>query len=307
MLGGVRQWVLVRGRSAGSPILLKLHGGPGQAEMATAGLNGLLENDFVVVEWDQRGSGKSGAAIRPAAAMNAGQLVADTIELAGHLTRRFGSRKLIVVGHSWGSVLGLMAVQRRPDLFSAFAGTGLIADFAAGQQVAYRFLLAESRRRGNTTAFTELSSLGSPPWAGPEGIATWRRCARWLGEFGAVWHSAEKFDRVGWMLGSIEYSWPEKLRFNRAAGRSFGLLYADLLSVNLSQTVPRVEVPVFFAAGRHDHLAPAEVAERYVTSLIAPVKEWVWFENSAHFPQWEERERFHEFLLETVLPATAVS
>ncbi len=105
----------MRGRSAESPILLKLHGGPGQAEMATVRLNGLLENDFVVVDWDQRGSGKSRAAIRPATAMNVGQLVADTIELTEHLTQRFGRRKLIVVGHSWGSVLGLMAVQRRPD------------------------------------------------------------------------------------------------------------------------------------------------------------------------------------------------
>jgi pimeloyl-ACP methyl ester carboxylesterase len=298
--------VLVRGRRAENPILLKLHGGPGQAEMATARLNGLLEDDFLVAEWDQRGSGKSGAAIQPAMAMNVTQLVADTIELTEHLTQRFGRRKLIVVGHSWGSVLGLTAVQRRPDLFSAFVSTGLIANFAEGQQVAYRFLLAESRRRGNTKAFTELNSLGSPPYAGTEGIAKWGQCARWLGEFGALWHSSEKFDRVGWMLSSIEYSWPEKLRFNRAAERSFGLLYADLLSVNLSETVPRVEVPVFFAEGRHDRMAPSEVAERYFTSLIASRKELVWFENSAHFPQWEERARFHEFLLKKVLPATAV-
>lgn len=159
----------MRGRRAESPILLKLHGGPGQAEMATAGLNGLLEDDFVVVEWDQRGSGKSGAAIRPARAMNVGQLVADTIELTEYLTQRLGRRKLIVVGHSWGSVLGLMAVQRRPDLFGAFVSTGLMANFSEGQQVAYRFLLAESRRHGNTKALTELSSLGSPPYAGTGG------------------------------------------------------------------------------------------------------------------------------------------
>ena len=274
--------------------------------MATVGLNGLLENDFVVVEWDQRGSGKSGAAIQPATAMNVSQLVADTIELTEHLTQRFGRQKLIVVGHSWGSVLGLMAIQRRPDLFSAFVSTGLIANFAEGQQVAYRFLLAESRRRGNTKALTELNSLGSPPYVGTDDIAKWRRCARWLSEFGALWHSSEKFDRVGWMLASIEYSWPEKLRFNRAAERSFDLLYADLLSVNLSETVPRVEVPVFFAEGRHDRMAPVEVAERYFTSLIASRKELVWFENSAHFPQWEERARFHEFLVKSVLPATAI-
>jgi pimeloyl-ACP methyl ester carboxylesterase len=117
--------------------------------------------------------------------------------------------------------------------------------------------------------------------------------------------SSEKFDRVGWMLASIEYSWPEKLTFNRAAERSFDLLYADLLSVKLSETVPRVEVPVFSAEGRHDLLAPGEVAERYFTSLVASRKELVWFDNSAHFPQWEERALFHELLRRTVLPATA--
>lgn len=88
--------------------------------------------------------------------------------------------------------------------------------------------------------------------------------------------------------------------------RTVVLLYAALLSVNLSDTVPQVEVPVFVAEGRHDRMAPVEVAERYFTSLIASRKELAWFENSAHFPQWEERARFHEFLVKTVLPATAV-
>jgi pimeloyl-ACP methyl ester carboxylesterase len=300
-LGGVQQWVLARGRSADSPLLLKMHGGPGQAEMATARLNGLLEADFVVVEWDQRGSGKSRASIQPAAAMNLGQLVADTIELTEHLTRRFGKRSLIIVGHSWGSILGLMAVQRRPDLYGAFVSTGLIANFVEGQKVAYRFLLAEAERRANKKALAELTGLGAPPYAG----AKWKRCARWLGEFGAVWHSSEKFDRVGWMISAIEYSWPEKLRFNRAAERSFDLLYADLLSADLIETVPQVEVPVFFAEGHYDRMAPVEVAQRYFSSLIAPTKKWVLFENSAHFPHWEEKERFHKLLVDTVLPAAS--
>jgi pimeloyl-ACP methyl ester carboxylesterase len=303
-LGGVRQWILMRGRRADAPLLLKLHGGPGQAEMATVGLNGLLEADFVVVEWDQRGAGKSGPSVEPTAAMNLGQLVADTIELTEYLTRRFGQRHLIVVGHSWGSVLGLMAVQRRPDLFSAYVSTGLIAHFGEGQQAAYRFLVEEARRRDAPKALAELTSLGAPPYVGTDARAKWGRCARWLGEFGAVWHSSEKFDRVGWMLSAVEYSWPEKLRYNRAAARSFELLYGELQSVNLFETVPQVQVPVFFAEGRYDQLAPVEVARRYFDRLVAPAKEWVLFDNSAHFPQWEERERFHQLLVDTVRPAS---
>ena len=271
--------------------------------MATVGLNRLLEDDFVVIEWDQRGAGKSGASMQPTDAMNIDQLVADTIELTEHLTRRFGRQQLIIVGHSWGSILGLMAVHRRPDLYSAFISTGLIANFAEGQQVAYRFLLAEAERRSASKALADLTAVGGPPYAGADGAARWKRCARWLGEFGALWHSSEKFNRVGWMVSSIEYSWPEKLRFSRTAERSFDLLYADLLSVNLIETIRQVEVPVYFAEGRYDRLAPVEVAERYFSRLIAPSKEWVLFENSAHFPQWEEREEFHKLLVNTVLPA----
>jgi pimeloyl-ACP methyl ester carboxylesterase len=140
-----------------------------------------------------------------------------TVELTEYLTQRFGQRRVIVVGHSWGSILGLMAVQRRPDLYSAFVSTGLIANFAGGQQVAYRFLLAEAARWGVRKALAELTGLGVPPYAGAGGGAKWKRCARWLSEFGAVWHSSGKFDRVGWMVSSVEYSWPE-------AGRRPGLL-----------------------------------------------------------------------------------
>jgi pimeloyl-ACP methyl ester carboxylesterase len=305
VLGGARQWVLIRGRSADSPLLLKLHGGPGQAEMATVGLNSALEADFVVIEWDQRGAGKSGPSFQPSTAMNIAQLVADTIELTVNLTQRFGRRQLIVVGHSFGSVIGLMAVQQRPDLYSAFVSTGLIANFREGQQVAYRFLLDESRRRDAGKAVHELQRLGAPPYPGADGRAKWQRCARWLGEFGAVWHSSEKFDRVGWMLSAIEYAWPEKLQFNRTAARTFDLLYPELVAVNLSETVRQVEVPVFFAHGQYDQLAPVEVAEGYFAKLSAPTKEWLPFKNSAHFPQWEEKERFHQLLVDTVLPATA--
>lgn len=101
-----------------------------------------------------------------------------------------------------------MAVQRRPDLYSAFISTALIASFAEGQRVAYRFLLAEAERRRARKALAELTSLGGPPHAGAGGAAKWKRCARWLGEF-AVWHSSEKLNRVGWMPSSIEYSWPD--------------------------------------------------------------------------------------------------
>lgn len=304
-LGGVFQWILIRGNNVNNPILLKLHGGPGQAEMATVGLNRLLEKDFLVEEWDQRGAGKSADSIEPAAAMNLNQIVADTVELTELLLKRFDQKSLFLVGHSWGSVVGLKAIQERPDPYKAFVSTGQIANYSEGLRVGYDFLLAEAVRLKNDTALRELQQIGRPPYAGSDSIAKLETHGRWLSDFGALWHSAEKFDRVGWMISSVEYSWPEKMRFSGAAQKAFSMLLPDLLSTDLNTSVPSVGVPVYFAVGRHDYLAPTEVSKAYFSRLAAPRKEWVWFENSAHFPQWEEVEKFHELLTKNVLRGAA--
>ena len=303
-LGGVPQWILIRGNSTEKPLLLKLHGGPGQAEMATVRFNRLLEQDFVVVEWDQRGAGKSADAIDPESAMNVAQLVEDTHDLTELLLQRFHQKKLILVGSSWGSVIGLETVQKYPDLYRAFVSTGQIANFAQGMDVGYRFLLAEAKKRNQLHALNDLTKIGPPPYIGAGSNAKREIYGKWLEAFGGMWHSTEKFDRVGWMISSVEYAWPEKLRYTRAAARSFNLLLPQLAAVDLDTTVPQVGVPVYFAVGRYDHMAPFEVSQTYFEMLQAPKKEWVWFENSAHFPQWEEMQKFHDLLANKVVPDT---
>jgi pimeloyl-ACP methyl ester carboxylesterase len=270
--------------------------------MATVGLNRLLENDFVVVEWDQRGAGKSASSIEPNRAMNLEQIVADTLELTELLLRQFNQNGLILVGHSWGSIVGLKAIQKRPDWYEAFVSTGQIANYPEGLRVGYEFLVAEASRRKNEAALRDLHEIGRPPYDGVDSNEKREVHGRLLMDFGALWHSKEKFDRVGWMLSSVEYAWPEKLRFSHSAEKAFNMLLPDLLSTDLNVSVPAVKVPVYFAVGRFDYMAPSQVSQAYFARLIAPEKHWIWFENSAHFPQWEEVEKFHQLLAEKVLP-----
>lgn len=300
-LGGVPQWILLRGRDAGKPLLLKLHGGPGQAEMATVALNEALERDFVVVEWDQRGAGKSAASFEPASAMTLEQIVADTLELTQRLLQRFGRKRLVLVGHSWGSVVGMKAVQRRPDLFQAFVSTGQIVAYGQGLALGHDFLLQEAARRGHAAALAELRQIGAPPYETDRQRETH---VRWLTNFGAFWHADTPFDRVGWMLSAVEYAWPEKLRFPSAAAASFEKLLPDLLATDLAAEIQAVEVPVYFAVGRFDRMAPPSLAQAWFERLHAPRKHWIWFERSAHFPQWEEPDAFHALLVDRVLPET---
>jgi pimeloyl-ACP methyl ester carboxylesterase len=165
-------------------------------------------------------------------------------------------------------------------------------------------LLDEAKRRNDATALAELSQIGPPPYQGADAGSKRDIYGKWLTQFGGFWHSPDKFDRVGWMISAEEYAWPEKLAFTRAAERSFELLLPQLAATDLNQSVPKVDVSVYFAVGRYDHMAPFEVSEAYFARLQAPAKTWVWFENSAHFPQWEEAQKFHDLLTQKVLVET---
>ena len=163
-IGGVDQWILIRGENVNNPILFKLHGGPGQAEMATVNYNHDLEKHFIVVEWDQRGAGKSYESINPKSAMTLNQLVEDTREISEYLLKRFNQNKLILVGHSWGSILGIMAVQKYPQLFKAFVSTGQIVNMAEGVKISYKHLIGIAKSENNDQALTELTAIGEPPF-----------------------------------------------------------------------------------------------------------------------------------------------
>jgi pimeloyl-ACP methyl ester carboxylesterase len=237
--------------------------------------------------------------------MNVARFVADTHELTELLLQRFHRKKLILVGSSWGSVIGIMAVQKYPDLYQAFVSTGQIANLPQGMNVGYRFLLDEAGARNDSKAMHDLTRIGPPPYSGADANAKREIYGKWLQAFGGLWHSSEKFDRVGWMISAVEYSWPEKLRYTSAAQNSFDLLFPQLAAIDLKNTVPAVDVPVYFAVGHHDYMAPFAVSQEYFAALGAPQKQWIWFENSAHFPQWEEMEKFHDLLTKKVVPETA--
>ena len=301
-IGRANQWILIRGKSINNPILFKLHGGPGQAEMATVSYNHDLEEHFIVVEWDQRGSGKSYKAINPISSMTLSQLVEDTKEISEYLLKKFNQKKLILVGHSWGSIMGMLTVQKYPYLFSAFVSTGQIVNMQAGAKISYQYLIDSAKRANNNTALSELTTIGEPPFNVEKQEARIETYNKWMGKLGADWHPKEPLPRVKIMLKSIEYSYCEKFRFQAAAKKSFKILYPDLMNVNLFNQVKKVQVPVYFALGKFDFRTPAELALKYLDSLEAPVKKWKWFENSAHFPQLEEPKEFCSFLINTILP-----
>lgn len=303
--GGVTQSVLIRGVSTANPILLYLHGGPGTSELGVLRRYNLpvLERHFTVVVWDQRGAAKSYAALQPTAAMTIEQLVSDTHELVATLCRRFGQDKVFLVGHSWGSALGVLTVKRHPERFHAYVGVGQVVDMVAGERLSYAWTLEQCRRAGDSRSLAKLERIGRPPYAEPmrPKVITQRAI---LARYGGEVHG----NRRGGMLIVLralmktrEYGWLDRINFFRGIFASMDLLWPQLMTVNLFEQAPALDVPVYFLEGRYDQEVPSVLAEQYHRALVAPRKRLVWFERSAHFINVEEADAFNQFFVDVLL------
>jgi pimeloyl-ACP methyl ester carboxylesterase len=301
-LGGAPQWISIRGTSTHQPVLLWLAGGPGGSEVATARHHlAALEAHFVVVTWEQPGAGKSYHAVRHTT-LTPERYVSDGVELVEYLRQRFGQEKVYLAGESWGSALGIWMVQRRPDLFYAFAGTGQMVSFLETDRADYAFALRLARERGDTKKLANLAVQGPPPYYG-KGVAL--KQARYLLDGFAYMNAdpniaQDQFNTISDLL-SPEYGLYDKLNWLRGTLDSLDAVYPQLWTVDFRIIAPRLEVPVYFLIGRHDINAPPALAEDYFRLLDAPSKEWIWFEHSGHNPWVSEAERFCDVLVEKFL------
>jgi pimeloyl-ACP methyl ester carboxylesterase len=292
-LGGLDQSILIRGRDRTAPIVLFLHGGPGMPMMYLAHeFQRGLEDAFVAVQWDQRGAGKSYSDEIPIETMNVEQVLCDARELIDHLRNRFDQDKIFLAGHSWGSYLGMLLVKRHPELFHAYIGIGQVTDPERSREIQARFIRARALEEGRTDAIADLDSLRSPGQAAHE---------KWLFEFGGELHESTNwlpFLFVG--LRSPEYTFVDCFKIAPGSNFSSKHMKYNTIDGSLMDEVTAVDVPVYFFTGRHDYTTPFELINRYFELIDAPAKTMVWFENSAHFPFFEEPERFAE-QMKTVL------
>jgi len=306
-VNGTRQWVLIRSRDVANPVVLFIHGGPGTSQLTLMRRNTRdLEARFTVVNWDQRGAGKSFAAGRDPGGMNMEQFVADVIDLSSTLAHRFGAKRILLVGHSWGSVIGMLAVARRPDLFSGYIGIGQMSRMAESEMISREWTLEQAREAGDTSAVRTLTRIGPPPYVGAGWRARFMTQRRLLGKFGGEYHGSAS-GAFGVVLRNVvfsrEYTMMDRISVFRGIFRSVAMLMPELLGVDLFVQVPEVKIPVWFCLGRYDYEVPASLSAKYFEALKAPCKQLVWFEGSAHMPNTEEKDRFNAFLMDVVLPA----
>lgn len=281
-LGGINQWILVRGHDINNPVLLFLHGGPGMPAMYLAhAFQRPLEKDFVIVHWDRRGAGKTfNESISPDD-LSVSKLLSDTKQLTDLLRDRFDKEKIYLTGHSFGSYLGLLFADRHPELLHAFIGIGQVVDEKAALNIQERFIREEAKKRGENKAIAEIEEYGSGAHE------------TWLFKFGGQLKHSESFWPFIWTgLRAPEYGLFEIPNVPKGSGFSSRNMTYDVINGEIRNHITKVEIPVYFFTGRRDYTTPHELIEQYYDILDAPKKEIVWFEESAHFPFFEEPEKF---------------
>ena len=309
-IGNSFQYILIRSENINNPILLFVHGGPGTSQLTLMRNNTqAIEKYFTVVNWDQRGAAKSYNAIKDINRMNINQFISDINELSEYLIKRFNKTKIILAGHSWGSVIGALAVYKQPKLYSAYIGIGQMSNVIESEKISYDWTLQQAKLRQDIKSVNKLTNIGAPPYTG-EWKPKFLTQRKILGKYGGEYHgsNAGAFKVVlKNLLFSTEYTFVDRINFFRGIFKSLDLLFPELLKVNLFKQVPELKVPVWFMLGRYDFEVPSILSEQYYESLRAPNKTLYWFEKSAHLPNTEEREHFNQILVEKVLPMANLS
>lgn len=304
-IGGHELAMLIRGRSTDNPVLLFLAGGPGGSELGAMRRHlEALEQDFVVVTWDQRGAGKSYRSLDPTETLTLEQAVDDTLEVTDYLRRRFGREKIYLVGQSWGSTLGVLAVQKRPQLYHAFVGTGQMVSQRETDRIFYRDTLAWARRTGNDGLVATLTRIGPPPY---ERMLDYEPALSFEHEVYPYDHSRNAEGEGGFSenLFVEEYTLLEQIHLLGAFLDTFSVLYPQLQRVDFRRDVTRLDVPVYLVQGRHEAPGRALLAKEWFDLLRAPAKKLIVLDTSGHRPPFEQPEQFHEAMTHVVRAETA--
>jgi len=306
-INGTRQGMILQGTDAANPVLLILHGGPGLPEffLETAHPAGLLA-DFTVVWWEQRGAWLSCSSTVPPETMTVPQMIADTISVTNYLRDRFERDKIYLLGHSWGSFLGVQVAAAAPELFHAYIGMGQVVHQVQSEVLAHRYLIDRFRAEGDAAMVANLEAAPvsltgglSDGWLRlrdtamhRQGVGTMREMRSVIsGVFVPIWRCPA-------------YTLPEKVNIWRGMAWSRQFLWDGFLRTDLGAEVTVSDVPVYFFVGRHDYTANHDLSRAYFTQIKAPLKGLYTFRNSAHSPLFEEPQRAREILVQDVLHLT---
>ncbi len=287
-IGGHDQALMIRGRDTDNPVLLYLNGGPGGTDIGAVRQDVGLEQDFVVVTWEQRGAGKSYAELDPLETFTLDRFISDTIELTDYLRERFNEDRIYLVGQSWGSTLGALAVDARPDLFHAFVGVGQMVSQRETDRLFWEDALAWAQDTGNTAIADSREGDGPPPY---EDLNNYAGVISYEHE----WNAYPGLDLTHEMPGILfvpEYTFMDRVNAFKGFLDTNATLYPQLQHLDFRNDLTRLDVPYYMVLGEYEARGRAVLADQWFDVLDAPGKERIVFEGSGHRANFDRPGEF---------------
>ncbi|CAG9621271.1 alpha/beta fold hydrolase [Sutcliffiella rhizosphaerae] len=314
ILGGIEQYILLQAEDPTNPVLLFLHGGPA---MPLPGVSNMgvdytvatntkeLVKNFILVFWDQRGTGKSYNKKIKQETMTIQQFVTDANELVDYLRGKFSQEKIFLVGHSWGTLLGLSLVNQYPNKFYSYVGISQLINWSKNDELMLNWAKDEATKRNNKRALKELTAIGNPPFI--ESTKQWITLRKWAQRFGSLIYIDEEIKYPG-MLTAIKSLFQSKdyslIDVYQTFTKSMKLIYnldfiKTIATVNFKEQIPKVSLPVTFLHGSKDVHIFGELVQDYFKILEAKEgKQFISLDKSAHFFHPEDSKNIEQKIIE---------
>jgi pimeloyl-ACP methyl ester carboxylesterase len=293
-IGGINQWITIRGQNRDNPVVLFLHGGPGTpTNLLDFPFARAWTPSFTLVQWDQRGAGKTFASGGTSPAeMTIERMTQDGIELTQYLRGHLQKNKIIIVGHSWGTILGVHMAKARPDLFYAYVGAGQVADAQENEALNYARVLQKAHDLQDAKALAELEAAGAPPYHVMKALTTqriWAQAYEHADTYEAAGQASSLY-APGYSIGDL-YHTIQSIRFtlDTFIGPTMS---GPLMMVNLRTLGPDFAIPMFVFEGPDDYITSPELAKAYLDTLNAPRKEFVMLPAGGHFAVFTHPQAF---------------
>jgi proline-specific peptidase len=309
-LGGLKQWIFIRGADQNNPVLIFLHGGPGASAPgmpSSRNLDAELIKHFTVVHWDQRGAGKSYDNDIPMSSMTMDRFVEDCSELIDYVRKRLDVKKVFLVAHSSGTVTGIKTAHRYPEKIYAYVGVEQIIHDHDQVRLAYDFIIDEAEKSGDVKIQNAIKAIGPPPYETPEKLF---KMQNYVFRLGGVIHD-NSVKQIGSLmlsfLTSPEYSISDGLNSIMMKGLFFSVsaMWDEINNIDITKEIRSIKVPVYFFEGKYDMATPTVLVKEFYDGLEAVKgKKLIIFENSAHMPMIEEKDKYDDLLINLVLKET---
>ncbi|SES31346.1 alpha/beta fold hydrolase [Psychrobacillus sp. OK032] len=296
-INGSNHEIMIRGNDKDNPVIIVVHGGPGTPEIPYVDkYQDLLEADFTVVHYDQRASGKSHHFFEDYTNLSTDLLVEDLLAMTDYISERLGKEKVILMSHSAGTYIGMQAAYKAPEKYEAYIGIGQMSDTVESELDGLSYVIDQAQKAGNQEDVLYLQGLTEQIKNGD--MVTPRN---YVAKYGGAARLIENpGDNISVLLSS-EYNLLDIIRYNYGMGFSQQMLLNDILKNPLPNLVTKLEIPFYFVMGKYDYMTSSNAAKSYFDKIEADQKEFISFDQSAHYPQFEEKEKFYEWMSDTFI------